>query len=440
MGPSLTRRQFLKACGYLCAGVYVPIKGLEGPQPALRRVFVSPNGNDNWPGTESRPWRTLSLALKRIRNQDELILMGDKFVVSTPLAMEGVADVTIKAYPGQRPVIFFTDSREYSFLIGQSVRRITVEGLDLVRASNAPGNVLGIGGQHIMVRKCLVSFDAGFSPSKYDGIKILSDYILIEDCEFIGVPNQCIDAVGHKEITIRNNKLHHSTMGVVVKGGCRDIVIENNLCYNLKYTAIGLGGTTGPVWHNHENTEAEVENAIVTRNIVYYDKPHNIGGGIWLKGAKKCAVYNNTLYGAGLHVGAGGDPKVLGCFSSDNDILNNIIFRTGNDGILVIDAGSSHNLRMRNNLYWKTTGSGEFKVDGIWYNFEEYVRHFHFDIDPIFSDPGFVNEKGRNFRLRPDSIGIKRGVQFNTSLEPVDTALESAVQGTGVDIGAIESQ
>lgn len=433
MGLYLTKRQFLKACGYLCAGVYVPIMELEEPKQAFRSVFVSPNGNDNWPGTKSKPWGTLATAFRRIRNQDELILMGDKFVVSAPLNMEGVTDVTIKASPDQRPVILFTDSREYSFLIGQSVRRLSLEGLDLVRASHAPGNVLGIGGQHITIRKCLVCFDARFSPSKYDGIKILSDHILIEDCEFFGVPNQCIDAVGHKEITIRNNKLHHSSMGVVVKGGCRDIVIENNLCHNLKYTSIGLGGTTGPVWHNHGNTDAEVENAIVTRNIVYYDKSDNIGGGIWLKGAKSCAVYNNTLYGAGLHIGAGGNPNVLGCFSSDNDIANNIIFRTGNDGILVVDAGNSHNLRMRNNLYWRTTGSGEFKIDGVWYNFQEYARHFHFDIDPIFSDPGFANEAARDFRLRPDSIGIKKGVRFNTSLE-------SAVRGTGVDIGAIESQ
>jgi hypothetical protein len=431
----MTRRQLLKTYGYVCAGALItPIAlAFERPQQASRSLFVSPNGNDNWPGTKSQPWRTLNASFKRIRSQDELILMGEKFVVPTFLQMEKVADVTIKAYPGQRPTICFSGSSEYSLLLGQSVRRISVEGLDLVRATNAPGNVVGIGGQHITFKNCLVCFDERFSPSKYDGIKILSDSILIEDCEFFGVPNQCIDAVGHKEITIRSNKMHNSSMGVVVKGGCRDILIEKNLFYNLKHVGIGLGGFTNPIWHNHDNTEAEVENATVTRNIVYYDQPNNIGGGIWLKGAKNCSVYNNTLYGAGLHVKTGGEPKALDCFSSDNDIVNNIIFRTGNDGVLVVDRGNSNNLRLRNNVYWKTTGSGDFKIDGVWYNFQEYISHFHFDVDSIFSDPRFVNEKARDFRLRPESPGIKRGIRFNASLQ-------SGVRGSGVDIGAIENQ
>lgn len=433
---SFSRREFLKSCGYICAGVAIlplPLSALEEPKQALRSLFVAPDGNDGWPGTKSRPWRTLHTALKRIRSQDELILMGDKFVVPSSLEIERVTDISIKAHSGQRPVIWFTGSHEYSLQIGQSVRRISVEGLDLVRATNAPGNVVGIGGRDVAFRRCLVCFADGFSPQKYDGIKILSDYIVIEDCEFFGAPNQCIDAVGHKEILIRNNKLHNSSMGVVVKGGCRDVLIENNLFYNLRYTGIGLGGFTGPMWHNHNNTEAEVENAIVRRNVIYYDKPYNIGGGIWLKGAKNCSVYNNTLYGAGIHIRTGGDPQMPSRFSTNNEILNNIIFRTGNDGILVVDNGNSDNLRMRNNMYWKTAGAGDFKIDGIWYNFQEYATHFHFDIDSIFSDPRFVNERARDFRLRPDSLGIRGGVRLNASAE-------SRSSDSGVDIGAFESQ
>ena len=124
---------------------------------------------------------------------------------------------------------------------------------------------------------------------------------------------------------------------------------------------------------------------------------------------------------------------MLSRFSTNNEILNNIIFRTGNDGILVVDNGNSDNLRMRNNMYWKTAGAGDFKIDGIWYNFQEYATHFHFDIDSIFSDPRFVNERARDFRLRPDSLGIRGGVRLNASAE-------SRGSDSGVDIGAFESQ
>lgn len=73
--------------------------------------FIAPNGNDGNAGSESAPWRTFGHAMQRLRPGDTLYARGGTYVERAHLRgsdlTAGTASqrITVKAYPGERPVI-----------------------------------------------------------------------------------------------------------------------------------------------------------------------------------------------------------------------------------------------------------------------------------------------------------------------------------------------
>ncbi|MBR7003391.1 MAG: right-handed parallel beta-helix repeat-containing protein [Bacteroidales bacterium] len=72
--------------------------------------YVSPRGNDGWPGTQARPWKTLEYAIGQIlagEGDVRLVLLdGDYYPVKT-LSLQGIRgrSISIEAAPGASPVI-----------------------------------------------------------------------------------------------------------------------------------------------------------------------------------------------------------------------------------------------------------------------------------------------------------------------------------------------
>ncbi len=123
----------------------------------------------------------------------------------------------------------------------------------------------------------------------------------------------------------------------------------------------------------------------------------------------------------------GGDPKILDYLCDNNKIQNNIIWRTGNDGWLVVEKGCENDLLLSNNIFWKTGGSGEFKIFGKWYGANQFMP-FEFHENSHFVDPQFVRP-GENFALLPTSPGIDAGIFISGEV----------YKGKGIDIGAVEN-
>ena len=72
--------------------------------------YVSPKGNDSWPGTSERPWRTLGHAFSRIMAGEgdfRLVVMGGEYYPSGKLVLNGIKgrNVSVEAAPGEKPVI-----------------------------------------------------------------------------------------------------------------------------------------------------------------------------------------------------------------------------------------------------------------------------------------------------------------------------------------------
>lgn len=71
---------------------------------------VSPKGDDRWPGTESKPWKSLSHAVESLRSLDgdvRLVVGGGEYHLTTPLELNGLSGrkIVVEAAPGESPVI-----------------------------------------------------------------------------------------------------------------------------------------------------------------------------------------------------------------------------------------------------------------------------------------------------------------------------------------------
>jgi hypothetical protein len=98
-------------------------------------LYVSPDGRDDWPGTEARPWRTLGYALEQLTAGQLLYVRGG--VYREQLVQLNIREgsparrIVVKAYPGERPVVRgLFRLREPSYW--------TVDGLDVTWDQNLP--------------------------------------------------------------------------------------------------------------------------------------------------------------------------------------------------------------------------------------------------------------------------------------------------------------
>lgn len=72
--------------------------------------YVSPKGNDIWPGTESKPWKSLSHAVESVLSFEgdvRLVVGGGEYSLTAPIEIRGVSGkrIVIEAAPGESPVI-----------------------------------------------------------------------------------------------------------------------------------------------------------------------------------------------------------------------------------------------------------------------------------------------------------------------------------------------
>ena len=391
---------------------------------------VSVSGSDYNSGTDLNPLLTLQKALTLAMPGDVILLKDGTYVIDNKLEIQ-ISNITIKAYPGNKPTIQYTGTDTYFIVTSFKAEQVFLDGLTICWASPADGNIITLVGQYATIRNCEIYFNSTYSRSKYDCIKILrtANNATIEDCHIYGAPNQGIDTVGANNLTIRNNVIHDCQNAIVLKGGSMNNIVEKNSCYNLKRGAIGIGGYTDAQWIKHDVGYENV-NTTVRRNIIWYDYANNIGGAIFLMGAKDAKVFNNTIYGAGIHILSGGDPTKPAFNCNNIQIYNNIIWTRGNDGVLKVDTDNDSGLDIRNNCYWSTGPVGLFMIKNVWYNkYADYIKQsFIFEKISFFQNPIFKNASLHDFALSLGSPAIDHGLPITGE----------TYSGKCIDIGAIE--
>lgn len=319
------------------------------PEPAkvdttlsLHTYYVSPAGNDANAGSLNAPFRQINTALSKA-------VAGDTVIVRTGIYYEKVVFpksgrlqklITLKAYPGEIPVIDGTGlsiTGKEALVTINSVSYIVLEGFDICnyKSSTPWVNINGIlatgNASNLIIRNNRIyNIEHNVAPAdgrSGHGIEIIGNItspmknILVEgneihDCNTGYSENLTIN--GYVDgFTIRGNKIYNAeNIGIDAAGGywanstpafnyARNGVISDNELYNIDMTTGPIGGTTG---HGAIGIYVDgARNIIIERNNV-----HEVDRGIGIVSendaypTNDCIVRNNFVansWRAGIYMG-----------------------------------------------------------------------------------------------------------------------------------------
>ena len=347
-----------------------------------RTHYVSTTGNDENPGGEKEPLRTIQKAVDMARAGDVVLVRNGIYREAVVLRFSGQdgRPTVIKNYPGERPVI----------QPGELGKQPPGQGV-LLQAQEGYQNPIG----WITIEGLEIRYG-------WDGIKIYNAHdIIIRNCNIHENWNQGILGNGNRVLIDRN----------IIAGNGTNKDIAQNLIHGIYAT-----GTTFTITNNliHSNTAygiqvaaydykeesmagpeyADARNWLIANNTIALNK-NRAGMVIWQDGVENCVVQNNIFY--------------------RNGGVNGILFYTQQDRRHLV----------RNNIFYPP---GE--------NLVSTEENAYEDVDNQRVDPQFVDVNSFDFHLKTGSPAVDAGTadcapttDFNARPRP---------QGDKVDIGAYE--
>ena len=260
------------------------------------------------------------------------------------------------------------------------------------------------------------------------GIEIKGSYIRVQGFEVTGTSHYGIEAYGGHDVQVAQAHVHDighyctdTSGGIVgINAYAPNLLIEQSQLHDIGRWANGQNGctTTTAYWQNHDHGVyvGQGDNVLIRNNVFYnftrgwaiqrYD-----GGGTVVNGL---AIVNNTFVGANPNkVGQ----IILATATTNLLIANNIFYQPNTAGIWLDASGLSgaisHNLAFPSAVsVGDTTG-------------------LRCDHNTIGEDPRFAGPERADFRLRPGSPAIGRGMPL-----PVTVAAAARGGSGSRDLGA----
>lgn len=290
--------------------VAVRVPAAHAGLPALR--VVAPDGDDNGPGTDERPWRSLGPALQRLQPGTILLVKnGDyqgPFFVNVQATER--APVLVAAYPGHRPVLrtgewqaLGVHNSSYVYVQGFEVigHAATGQGYDVgLEAVNShhvrfTGNVVhdtsgggihGIHSNHLTIERNEIYGTSKWAPQQTSAISLWQ-------MSNIGGPNN-LDAFSNY---IEGNYVHDNENRVGVRSDGNCIILDSN----------DDTGYTGATY--------------ITNNVCR----SNGGRGIHVFRSANAVVVNNTTLDNGRSLGVQGAGELSAIYARNVIFRNNLV-------------------------------------------------------------------------------------------------------------------
>ena len=395
----------------------VTIDGSDSLSYSGKNYYVSPSGSDRNSGSIDSPWKDIEASVIKISPGDVLNLRGGEYVPGYRIYIRkfhgGAPGLhkTIRSYPGE-----VAQLRKYGFLVEGNYIRIE-------RLLFTDGASVGFDGTGSRILDCTFR-----GPLSWSMIGVSGDETLVER-NTLEMQGSSMGTQGHgiylshgSGAVIRNNMISGSVAGYGIhvfdqrRGPdaksffrrIRNTLVEGN-------TVTGSTERSGIIAVAYDG--AAIDNLTIRNNVVYGNARYGIIVGAQ---ASNVFIYNNTLYGNG------GSPIYLdtnysGGELSNVSIKNNILDLGGKTGIHHIAVTKSRDtFTADTNLYWP----GPARLSGI------------SDPHAVVGDPQYVSTVAHDFRLRPGSAAIERGLK----LPGIDVDREGVPRqrGTAIDMGAYE--
>ncbi|HEY9742429.1 MAG TPA: right-handed parallel beta-helix repeat-containing protein [Coleofasciculaceae cyanobacterium] len=428
---------------------------LAKPVRAATTYYIATNGSDSNPGTQAKPFATLTHAATKTKPGDTVYVRGGTYYITRGQYIASVgtasAHITYQSYPGETAII--------------DGSKVTTGSLDLVDVTGQYNDfknfelrnakrygLLSFRGKHIQLIKNVIhnSQQNGINVSSDSGLTSASDIRIDGNTVYdngLGSTAttwpQGIASYKASNITIVNNRVYQNYGEgidfVLTNGGlaannivydnfnanmyldnASNVTMEKNLIYttnNKKFYRDGQPATGIQAANEPYDMSNPLNKVTIRNNIVIGGKTgflygtYGNGGGL-----KNFVIANNTFYKAPLTMLF--LPKDAG--HQNNLIANNIFHQTGG-GTMIMDFTANSAFKFQNNLWYggnagPAAGIGDVKAD------------------PQFVKPGSL--VATDYKLKTGSPAIDAGTKLTQVTD--DFAKVTRPQGKAYDIGAYE--
>ncbi len=406
------------------------------PAPTGQLFYVAQNGNDNNPGNETQPWRTIQKATQALTAGQTALVKNGTYVGGLYMDRSGQPGkpIIFQAFPGDSPKIEISDGSQQGFEI-KGASYVTIDGFEV--EYTAPGADQANGERY----QTGIAISDGANES-------ISHHIVIRNNRIHRFPGAGIGAVKTDYITLEGNTVwenafwskydtsgisFYQSVDVDSQGGFHNIIRGNNVFNNenrvpffvtnplkitdgnciilddARHTQTLAGGPQYPAYKGATLIENNICSGNGARGIEVYSSDNVL-------------VRHNTLY-KNLQTPNIGGGELFALDASNVRFVNNIVYAdAGQPGTT---SGNSSNITFERNLYFGTNNIPDRSSSDI------------VGVDPMFENPS-TDVNTANFRLRAGSPAIDKALASESPA--TDIVGQSRPLGAGPDLGAWESR
>lgn len=347
--------------------------------------FVSPNGNDANPGTEDRPWRTLSKACTELRPNMIVYLRAGTYYGPATVRALGTenAPAAIRAVEGAEVVITYSDQ----WVKAEADKLVSVEPSADIR-----NRAMGKDGQG----------------RHYPGLLTLAGgFIEVSGLHFVGVRDRLphnlysengVSLSGGTGYRILGNEIENvGHCGVKpMDHGEHGFLIEGNFIHDL-----------GQTQHDH-GIYCPSHDGVIRKNLIL----NSAGYGIHAYSLPQRIVISHNVVAGHAAYGI-----ILG--GPDAKVYHNVVFGNHEGGLFFFREGCRHAV-VKDNVFW-----GPGKAFGVDHNPSDNLADYNciapeatvataspaytYGSHNIRADPGFTDAASLDFTIRPGSPCVDTG-------------------------------
>src|SRR5579859_5878145 len=368
----------------LMAGLLSCAKKSVAPAAAAAKAatwYVAATGSDSNPGTLAAPLKTISYALNQAVPGDTVMVRGGTYSGALTITRSGLLGkaITIKAYPGERPVLdgsTITVTGWQAIVSLSNVRYIVFDGLDVANltssiANTDPEGIFINGASHdITISNCNI-YNIKNTTTLADGRS--GHAVLV-----IGSDNNT--AISNLMITgcIVHDTRTGTSENITLAGNVDSFTVSHNTIYNTENIGIIIAGgdnlnRSGNVTVNY------ARNGVVSDNTLYNVSMANSvstwGAGnygaiaIYICGGAGTVVERNTVYACDRGIGLVSESSIYATRTSI--VRNNFVYNCWRTGIYMGDylnftgSGTKSCYVVNNTLFGNDQAPGAFgEIEG----------------------------------------------------------------------------
>jgi hypothetical protein len=347
---------------------------IQADSPLPKSRYVSVNGSDLNKGTMDRPFGTISHALDAVSPGDTIFVRAGSYHEKLLISKSGSLNkfITLKAYPneavtieGEGQSVSGTDA----LVTIRDARYIQFEGFEIrnfktqAKGNDVNGIIIDQGSKNITVRNNRVHHIEN-NASAQDGRS--GHGILV-----IGNTSEAL-----RDIIVEDNTIHDCNTGysenLTINGYVDGFIIRRNRIYNGENIGIVAAGGYAA---NATPSLNYVRNGLISQNEVYdidgrtgpipAFAQHNGAIGIYIDGARDIIVERNSVYRCGRGVGLVSETDnfpTRDCIVRNNEVYHNSLAGISLGGYLNYTGGGTLNCYVVNNtLFHNNIDKGYFE-------------------------------------------------------------------------------